>query len=188
VSDPGSPPGAAVVDVSVQASTDDAEQRMSTGAVTLGSGDLNLGQDGDRAQTVGIRFAGVTLPPGATITAAWVQFQVDEASTVATSLTVRGEAAANAAAFTTTAGSIASRPATAASVPWTLASWPTAGARGLDQRTPDLAAVLQEIIGRPGWADGNALVLLVTGSGERTAESRDGGAAQAPVLHIEYTV
>ena len=136
-----------------------------------------------------MRFTGVTLPPGATITAAWVQFQVDEVSTAAASVTVAGEAADNAGAFTTTARSISTRPRTTAD-------------RGLDarcrgrrpaartaaQRTPDLAAVIQEIVGRPGWASGNALALMVTGDGTRIAESFDGGAAKAPVLHIEYTV
>jgi hypothetical protein len=187
VSDGGSTPVAEVLDVPVRTSADDAEERTSTGAVSLGSGDMNLVQDGTNAQRVGLRFTGVTVPAGATITAAWVQFQVDEASTAATSLTVSGQAADTAATFTTTAGNISSRPRTAASVPWTPLAWPTVGERSTAQRTPDLAAVVQEIVGRPGWASGNALALLVTGTGERTAEAVDGGATRAPVLHIEYT-
>ena len=139
------------------------------------------------AQTVGMRFTGVTLPPGATITAAWVQFQVDEVSTAAASLTVAGEAADNAGAFTTTARSVSTRSRTTATVGWTPVSWPAVGARTADQRTPDLTAVIQEIVSRSRWASGNALVLVVTGTGMRVAESFDGGAARAPVLHIEYT-
>jgi hypothetical protein len=135
-----------------------------------------------------VRFTGVTLPPGATITAAWVQFQVDEVSTAAASVTVAGEAADTAGPLTTTARSISSRSRTTATVAWTPASWPTVGARTADQRTPDLTAVIQEIVGRTGWAGGNALALLVTGDGTRVAESFDGGSAKAPVLHIEYTV
>ena len=42
-------------------------------------------------------------------------------------------------------------------------------------RTPDIAAVIQEIIDRPGWNPGAALALTISGSGERTAESFDGG-------------
>ena len=60
--------------------------------------------------------------------------------------------------------------------------------RTADQRTPNLAAVLQEVVGSQDWVSGNALALLVTGDGTRVAESFDGGAAKAPVLHIEYTV
>jgi hypothetical protein len=44
--------------------------------------------------------------------------------------------------------------------------------------------VIQEIVNRSGWASGNALALIVTGTGERVAESYDGSAA--PELHIEY--
>ena len=66
------------------------------------------------------------------------------------------------------------------------AAWPSVGARGADQRTPNLAPVVQEIVARPGWVSGNALVLVVTGTGTRTAEAFEGGAARAPVLHIEY--
>ena len=188
VSDPVPPPGATTLEVPVRTSADDAEERTTTGAVTLTSGDLNLGQDGANAQTAGLRFTGVTLPRGARISTAWVQFQVDEASTSTASLTVVGAAADNAGAFTTAAGSISTRPRTAATVTWAPPTWPTVGARTAEQRTPNLAAVLQEIVDRPGWLGGNALVLLVTGSGERTAESVDGGALRAPVLHIEYTL
>jgi hypothetical protein len=187
VSDGGSTPVATILEVPVRTSADDAEERTSSGAMSLGSGDMNLGQDGTNAQTVALRFTGVTLPPGATITAAWVQFQVDEASSGAASLTVAGQAADNAAAFTTTARNVSTRPRTTAGVPWTPLAWPTVAERSTAQRTPDLAAVIQEIVGRPGWASGNALALLVTGTGERTAESVDGGASRAPVLHIEYT-
>jgi hypothetical protein len=186
VSDDG---GAAptVLDVPVGVAADDAEERASTGAVNLTSGDLNLGQDGAAVQTVALRFTGIAVPAGATITRAWVQFQVDEVSTAAAQVTVAGEAADDAAAFTTIARGLSTRERTAATVAWTPVAWPTVGARTADQRTPDLAAVLQEIVDRSGWTSGNAVVLLVTGSGTRVAESFNGGAARAPVLHVEYT-
>ncbi|MGY1615589.1 right-handed parallel beta-helix repeat-containing protein [Geodermatophilus sp. SYSU D00691] len=187
VTDPA-PSSPVVLDIPVRIGADDAEERTSTGAVNLTSGDLNLGQDGTAPQTVAMRFSGVTVPAGATITGAWLQFQVDEVSTAACSLTVAGEAADDAAAFTTMARGISSRARTAATVAWTPAAWPTLAARTADQRTPDLAPVLQEIVRRPGWAGGNAVVLMVTGTGTRVAESFEGGAARAPVLHIEYTV
>ena len=47
--------------------------------------------------------------------------------------------------------------------------------------------MIGQIVARPGWASGNALALVVTGTGTRIAESFDGGAARAPVLHIEYS-
>jgi hypothetical protein len=60
------------------------------------------------------------------------------------------------------------------------------GEAGPDQQTPDLAPVVQEIVSRQGWSAGNALVLIVTGSGKRVAESYNGVAAAAPLLHVEY--
>ena len=55
-----------------------------------------------------------------------------------------------------------------------------------DQQTPDLATVVQEIVDRPGWTDGNAMAFVITGSGRRTAEAYDG--TVPPVLHIDYQV
>jgi hypothetical protein len=55
----------------------------------------------------------------------------------------------------------------------------------VDQRTPNLAAVVQEIVNRPGWASGNAMAVVLTGTGRRTAEAWDG--TYAPTLRIEYT-
>jgi hypothetical protein len=174
-----------VVEVPVRASVDDAEER-SSGSTGVTSGDLNMAQDGSKVQTVGLRFTGVDVPRGATITSASLQFQVDEVTTAATSLTIAGQAADNPLSFASTAGNVSSRPRTQASVAWQPATWTAVGLRGADQRTPDLAAVVQEIVNRPGWTGGNALALVVTGTGTRTAESFDGGAAKAPVLRIEY--
>ena len=38
---------------------------------------------------------------------------------------------------------------------------------------------------RGGWSNGNSLVIIITGSGRRTAKSYDGDANAAPSLHIE---
>ena len=42
------------------------------------------------------------------------------------------------------------------------AAWLASGLAGADQRTPNLAAVLQEIVDRPGWTAGNSLVIIIT--------------------------
>jgi hypothetical protein len=46
--------------------------------------------------------------------------------------------------------------------------------------------VIQEIVDRPGWSSDNAMVLIITGTGERVAESYDGNSSGAPLLHVEY--
>jgi hypothetical protein len=177
--------GAMAVYIRVAASTDDAEERADQ-SMYLGSSDLELVYDrGD--QQVGMRFTGVAIPQGATITNAYVQFQVDETPSGPTSLTIQGEAADNAVTFGSASGDISSRSRTGAAVPWTPAPWPTVGEAGVDQRTPKLASVVQEIVGRGGWASGHALVIIITGTGERVAESYDGVSSAAPLLHVEYS-
>jgi hypothetical protein len=44
--------------------------------------------------------------------------------------------------------------------------------------------VVQEVVSLPGWAPGNALTVIITGSGRRAAESFEGGAPA--VLSVEY--
>jgi hypothetical protein len=171
------------VAVPVAASSDDAEEAPA-GAVSLGSSDLELVTDGSAVQTVGLRFAGVAVPNTATVVGAYVQFQTDEISTDTAALTIQGQAADNAATFTTSTRNVSSRPRTSASTTWTPAQWNTVEERGLAQRTSDLSSIVQEVVSRAGWTSGNALALVFTGSGRRTAEARDGTAA--PVLHIEY--
>jgi hypothetical protein len=58
--------------------------------------------------------------------------------------------------------------------------------------TPNLAPIIQEVTNRSDWTPGNALVIIVTGSGRREAESYDGADYHGdirlvPALHIAYT-
>jgi PKD repeat protein len=112
---------------------------------------------------------------------------VDETSTEATALTIQGEASDNAGPFLTTTRNVSARLRTGAAVAWAPGAWTTVGTAGPDQRTPDLRAVVQEIVGRAGWASGHALVLVLTGTGRRVADSYNGDPGGAPLLHVEYT-
>jgi uncharacterized protein YjiK len=172
--------------VPVSQASDDAEERLSNGRMYLTGADLELAVDGSRAQAVGLRFADVGLPAGAVVSNAYVQFTVDEVTTGDANLTVQGQAADSPPTFTSTAGDVSSRPRTTAAVPWAPEPWSNKGSRGPDQRTPNLWSVVQEIVDRPGWSHGNSLVLVITGTGDRRAESFDGTAD--PVLHVDYSV
>jgi chitodextrinase len=162
---------------------DDAEENMVSGNINLTSGDLELGE-ANAPQRVGLRFPGVSISQGATILSAHLQFAVDEVSTGAASLQVRGELSENAARYTSANSDIGGRPTTSAVASWSPPDWTTVGSSGPAQRTGDLGALVQEIVSQPGWASGNALALVVTGSGTRTAESSKSG--PAPVLEIVY--
>ena len=182
VKPPEGPP-ATTLDVRIASAADDAEESAS-GGVALLSTDIELVNDGSN-QTVGLRFLGLAIPRGATITTAYVQFQVDEVSTEPAQVTIAGEATDFAPSFRYTTRNISSRPRTGATVTWTLPPWSTVGAAGLGERSPNLAAVLQEIVNRPTWTSGNALALIITGTGRRVAESYDDSPAAA-LLHVEF--
>ena len=175
--------GATTFETSIALGSDDAEQRA-TGGVDLDSSDLELVTDGTNVQRVGLRFTSVQIPAGATITRAWVQFQTDEVSTDTATLTVRAEAADNALTYVGTNSNLSNRALTSVSVAWSPPAWSTVNARTTAQQTPDLAALVQAIVSRPGWVQGNALAVQVTGTGRRTAEAFEG--TFAPLLHVEW--
>jgi hypothetical protein len=183
---PVNPSIQSTVEVRVAASEDDAEENAS-GNMSLTSSDLELVVDGSSNQLVGMRFNGVNIPPGANITHAFVQFQADEIGSEATSLIIQGQDIDNAPTFTSATGNISSRSRTTASVSWAPVPWMTVGQAGLAQRTPDIASVVQEIVNRSGWSSGNSLVVIISGTGRRTAESYNGVPAAAPLLHVEFT-
>ena len=175
---------AQIAEVRISASADDAEEQ-SSGSIDITSSDLELIHE-HSDQTVGMRFAGLNVPHGATITAAYIQFQVDETDVGGTSLKIQGEAGDDASAFAASDGDISSRDRTTAEVWWELTPWVTVGEAGPDQRTPNIAPIIQEVVNRDGWWDGNALVVIVTGVGKRVAESYDGDPGGAPLLSVEY--
>ena len=145
----------------------------------LTSGDLDLLQ-----QPIGMRFSTLSIPPGALITEAYLELTAEDNNSDTASLTILGEASDDPATFTTTNSNITGRPTTAASVAWTLPAW-TAGQA---YQSPDITAIIQEIVNRPGWNSGNALVLIFTTStGERDAVSYDQNSSSAPLLHVAYT-
>ncbi|MET3593958.1 hypothetical protein ABID26_003360 [Mesorhizobium shonense] len=164
---------------------DDVEEKGS-GTIGTNTGDLELGYDSTTRQTVGIRFTGIDIPQGAIITSAYIQFQANEVKTGAASLLIQGDDTDDASPFTSTAFNVSSLPRTTASTAWTPDPWTTIGEQGLAERTPDLTAIVQEIVNRSGWVALNDMAFLITGTGTRTADSYEYNPAGAPLLHIEY--
>ena len=174
-----------VLERRVTAAADDAEESAS-GSVSLSSSDLELTYDGSQ-QMVGMRFPNLAIPRGAIIASATVQFTAKEAQPEATNLRIYGEATDNALAFTSATRGISSRARTLDFATWSPLPWSVIGAAGPDQMTSELATVIQRIVSRPGWASGNALALIATGTGHRTPYSWDGDRTRGPLLHVEYT-
>ena len=162
-------------------------EERTAGAIDLESSDLELVYDVGFNQTVGMRFNSITVPPGATILDAHIQFKVDETPSNPTSLVIRGQADDNPVTFASANFAISSRPLTTESVNWSPSPWSTIGAAGPNQQTPDISTIVQEIVDRPGWSNGNSLAMIITGIGERVAESYDGDPTGAPLLVITYS-
>jgi hypothetical protein len=158
---------------------DDDVEETSAGQMLFASGDLALGA----SQQVGLRFEAVDVPPGWLVTAAWLQFRADESGSAGAALTLQAVAADDAPLFVRADDALSALPRTAAAAAWSPAAW-SVGQAGAAQRSPDLSAVLQEIVDRPGWESGNALALVVSGSGSRVADSFEGGFP--PQLHVEF--
>ncbi|KAA3601454.1 MAG: metallophosphoesterase family protein [Candidatus Scalindua sp. AMX11] len=122
--------------------------------------------------------------------------------TNSSSLFIQGELSINPDSFVSGTGNadISSRRIgrTEASFVWEPPRWTTIGEHGPDQRTvdragKDISEIVREIISQPGWGGGvigdNNMVFIISGSGERVAESFNGGGVTAsPLLHIEYTL
>jgi len=85
------------LEVRVAASDSDAEE-SGMGVVTLTDATLDLG---GLYRLTGLRFANLTIPKGAPITRAYIEFAADGQDTAPTTFTIEGVASDNASAFTT---------------------------------------------------------------------------------------
>ena len=127
----------------------------------------------------GLRFEGIGVPLGTTIVAAHLEVVSAKKGTKPAALMIQGEASADAAPLGAAATDLAGRAKTFAFARWNDPFWPEAG---LPDQTPDLAAVLQEIVDGPEWEEGNAVTVLFTGTGKRSVALLD----TAPLLHLDF--
>jgi hypothetical protein len=187
--------GGAALDVRLATSTDDMEEYVSTGAISTTSSDLELPYEdvvGDVTdlQLVGVRYL-LALPKGAKIGKAYVEFTCDEtkSGTLPVNLVIEGQLIVNAPVFSSTAKDISNRTTrTKAQVKWAVDNWTTVGQKS---QTPDLAAIIQELVNQSSWASGNAIVLIFSddksnpSTGIRCADAYEDSATTCPVLHLE---
>jgi hypothetical protein len=168
---------------------DDAEE-YGDGGVSLGSYDLELIHDNKRGdQVIALHFQDLPVPQGSQIKRAYVQFTAypeEEPGSEETDLLLHAELVADAKPLATVKHNISSRRKTAASVGWSPEPWTAGGERSEKQRTPDLSPLIQEVVDQPDWKKGNALVLIISGSGRRNAQSCNGGWSGAPMLYVEH--
>ena len=166
----------------IAASDNDAQQDRRN-IVKINENELKLGKD----REVGLRFVDVDIPDGAAIVSAYFEFTSSKTKTGNPSnVVIHGEASINPAAYVASSGNISGRSKTSNSVTWnSIPSWQQ------DQvySSPDVSALVQELIDQTGWTDGNPLAFIFdhAGSQERKFKSYDNNPAQAARLVINYT-
>lgn len=194
--------------VSFEASSDDAEQENDA-IDALFDDDIDCGWEGEPGDfnilTAGMRFRDIAVPQGAVIDSAYIRVWSHEAKTAedVANITIYGDATDDAQTFTEDQ-LITDRPATDATVRWVVDEpW------GLwtPHTTPDLSAIVQEIVDRDGWETGNSIAFILAGedqgpsevenarewqSFENIADPEDGGDGQnyperVPQLVIYYS-
>lgn len=191
--------GATEVQGLIMDDRDDVEQYVAgskAGQMDHGSSDLELVDEkpnnpGADRQIIGLRYDGLEIPQGAEIISARVQFTTDETdkNTDPFRVEINAESADSSAPFGDADNDLSDRPLTESTAVWSdIPAWVIEHESGPNQRTVDLSSVVQEIVDREGWVSGNALSLLLSGEGQRLAESRDGEPDMAPELWIVYRV
>lgn len=184
------------LNLQVGASADDARQSNTDTVSTNATAADSDGVD----EHIGLRWTGVTIAGGATIDDAICSIHIPDVGFDEPKHQIRGEDADNAGAFTTGNNDIDGRTRTTASVQWNSADlgigaasfqeWGCATAGGAGA---SVASIVQEIVDRAGWAEGNALVMIFeqhTSSDTNRdlgMTTYDGGTTNAAKLDIDYT-
>lgn len=162
--------------------------------VTLEDGDfaddenVNVGDIFNSIWKNAIRFRNVTVPQGATITAAYITLRSGGGnSNTLVRLDIKGNDEDDAVS-PTDASEFDNLSEVSSSVSW---QGLAAGDFSLVD-TPSISDIIQDIVDRGGWSSGNAMQIMINDDGSdsgagRTFESFDTEEDDAPLLHIEYT-
>lgn len=155
--------------ISIGQGADDAEE-WPTGNVKRGQNTIELINEANNGdQLVGLRFDSLMVPPGATVTSAYLQFTAAATNNLdPANLTIQGQASDDPGKFLNVTNDVSSRSLTTTSVAWSPPSWNTVGEADTAQQTSDLSAIVQEIVDRPGYDTYNAIAFLINGTGRRS--------------------
>lgn len=141
-------------------------------------------EDTEDLVETGIRFTNVHIPPGAIVQSAVLEFNSNTANDEPAMFEIRGESVGNASEFTSTDYDISARSKTSAGVNWTVEPWDTVGTKFVSE---DIKSIVQEIVNRSDWCGGNAIGVMITGSGIRDAVSFDASSINSPALRVTYS-
>ena len=145
--------------------------------------------NGGAEQAVGLNFGNITLPPGIEIASAYIQFTSQEKemkNTIVPSMDIRAEAVDNSSPFVAQDNNITSRPTSTARVNWRPARWKRPFRDGPNQQSSYLTALIQGIVDRPGWKDGNSIGFIIQRADDEVGGTKYRLAQTDPELVIDY--
>lgn len=153
-----------------------------------GNGDMSISDDDLdlNEYTVGLLYDNVTVPQGATITAAYVRFRCEDNSSGSNgSVKIYAEDEDNASTYSYSDNDLTDRTKTTANVTWSMSKWYS----NSYYNSADISSVIQEVVNRSGWSSGNKLNLIIepNSGSDRDAQSRDESTSSAPQIFITYT-
>jgi len=183
-STPTPTPTPAMVTLQIAAGPDDVNEEGTN--FFEGPAQVWIGYGGASPSILGLRFTNVPIAQGKTILSAHLEFYSTSTTSISTSAAVKADDINSSAAFSsgnrpsartlTSAGVNFSTSAT-----WNINTW---------YSLPEMNTVLQEVISRPGWVSGNAMSVILTGSGatgqRRVIRSYNGAPANSARLVITY--
>lgn len=170
---------------------DDAYYREEDGFWDLNSAINAVGSDWAwYGRHIITRFRNVTIPHGSTVTDARLRMLCAVAGANPCTADFIGDLEPNCNPFSTAADYLA-RPLTVNRVNYAFPAWVV----GVWYNGPNIAAVVQEIVGQGGWVPGNAMAIFVDpdfiakGAGRfRTTHAHDAGVpGNCPILDVTWT-
>lgn len=158
-----------------------ADVHESAGSLTTNSSVLPIGQSAK--DFTGLRFNSVCVPENAVITSAHLAMFPNGFSNAPTELRIEAQRTPNPGAFRPEVlRDLSNRIPTVNSVTQNTGGW-----FGNNRvHSPDLSAVLTEVINQPGWASCNPVALRLSGTGGRNAASFDLNPELAATLVVNY--
>ena len=165
-----------------QHASDDATE-SADGTVSLNNEVLSMVGGADASIATGLRFPALNIPRGAKITDAQIVFHASAANSDRADLIIRAHASGDSPPFVAESGNISTRSKTASSVNWRASSFSNFV---VPVASRDIRSVVEEIVHRDDWCGGNALSIIIEGTGTRDAIAFEHDRHLAPVLKVTY--
>lgn len=149
----------------------------------------HTGSGGPSELLTGLRFQNVSIPQGATILNASIDFTPSVGASGATTFNVQVQNSDHAEGFSSADGELTdaiNRPRYADVVPWSVTDdW----IKDQPLNGPDVTSWVQAVVNRGGWCGNNAMAFFLTGSSQinRYFYSYEAGDDREPKLSVEYT-